>query len=93
MSLSEADLEQVTSLAHLELDSDLKVLYVSQLNLILDQVDTLNSLDLTNVSEMTTVVEQDHFQREDIAKKPGDLLLETNAPAWEFGGFRVPKIV
>ena len=93
MSLSEADLEKVASLAHLKLDSAHKGLYVSQLNSILDQVDTLNTLDLTNVSEMTTVVEQDHFQREDIAKKPGDLLLETNAPAWESGGFRVPKIV
>ncbi len=93
MSLTEADLEKTATLAHLELDSDHKQTYLTQLNDILDQVATINAMDLVDVKPMTTVVEQAHYQRDDIAKKPDDLLLEKNAPEWESGAFRVPKII
>ena len=93
MSLTEADLEKTATLAHLELDSDHKQTYLTQLNDILDQVATINAMDLADVKPMTTVVEQAHYQRDDIAKKPDDLLLEKNAPEWESGAFRVPKII
>ena len=93
MSLTEADLEKTATLAHLELDSDHKQTYLTQLNDILDQVATINAMDLDQVEPMTTVVQQAHYQRNDDPKKPADLLLEKNAPEWESGAFRVPKII
>ena len=50
-------------------------------------------MDLDQVEPMTTVVQQAHYKRNDDPKKPADLLLEKNAPEWESGAFRVPKII
>ena len=92
MSLSSDDLEKTAGLAHLRLPADKKDRYLQQLNDILDQVETLNQLDLETVSPLTTIVEQDQYKRDDVAVLPGDLLCENNAPSWEEGAFKVPKI-
>ena len=93
MSLSMDDLEKTAQLAHLVLDDQHKQHYLTQLNDILDQVETLNQLDLDAVEPMTTVIEQDHYVRDDNPVKPDDLFLDKNAPYWEDNAFRVPKIV
>ena len=93
MTLEMTDLEKTATLAHLKLDPKKKELLLTALNNILDQVKTINALDLATVEPMTTVLEQDQYQREDTPKTPDDLLLEKNAPDWEQGAFKVPQIL
>ena len=93
MALDEKDLEKVARLAHLNLTPSKKATLLTQLNGILDQVATINCLDLDAVSPMTSVVEQGQFLREDcptVSLTTADL--EQNAPVFEDGAFRVPKI-
>ncbi|RAP26636.1 Asp-tRNA(Asn)/Glu-tRNA(Gln) amidotransferase GatCAB subunit C [Candidatus Marinamargulisbacteria bacterium SCGC AG-343-D04] len=93
MDLSMEDLEKTVSLAHLTVKEEKKEMYLSQMQSILDQVDTIDALDLADVKPTETVVEQGQFLREDIPVKPDDLHLEKNAPLWEEQAFRVPRIL
>ena len=93
MTVSMNDLEKTASLAHLNLTEHNKEAYLTQFNDILNQVDTLNQLDLDNITPLTTVIEQTHYQRDDTPVKPPDLLLEQNAPQWQENAFRVPRIL
>ncbi len=93
MSLSQDELNRAITLSHLTVSDEKKDVFLGQLNDVLDQVDTLNALELDNVEPMSSVVEQTQFKREDVPVKPGDLLLEKNAPVWEGNAFRVPKIL
>ena len=93
MTLQMADLEKTAMLAHLKLDTEKKESLLNSMNNILDQVKTINALDLTTIEPMTTVLHQDQYQRKDIPVIPNDLLLEKNAPEWEQGAFKVPQIL
>ncbi len=93
MALTQDELNRAITLSHLIISDEKKDVFLCQLNDVLGQVDTLNALDLDNVAPMSSVVEQTQFKREDVAVKPGDLLLEKNAPLWEDNAFRVPKIL
>ena len=93
MSLSQEELDRAITLSHLNVSNEKKSLFLGQLNDILDQVETINALDLEKVEPMSSVVEQTQFKREDTPVDPGDLLLEDNAPVWEDNAFRVPKIL
>ena len=93
MTLEMADLEKTATLAHLKLDPEKKESLLIAMNNILDQVKTINALDLSTVKPMATVIEQDQYQRKDIPKTPDNLLLEKNAPEWEQGAFKVPQIL
>ena len=93
MTLSMKDLEKTVQLAHITIKEEKKEAYLSQLNDILDQVKTIDALDLDNIEPTSTVVEQDQYKREDVAVTPADLLLEKNAPHWEQNAFRVPRIL
>ncbi len=93
MTLTKKDLEKTAKLAHLELKEDNKQAYLDKMNSILDQVKTIDALPLDNVEPLTTVLEQDQFKRADTPVKPADLLLEKNAPSWEEGAFKVPRIL
>ena len=92
MALSKDDLQKTARLAHLSLNPEKSEQYLHELNSILDQVATINALDLKDVSPLTTVLEQEQFCRNDSPVSPEDLLLEENAPQWEHNAFRVPKI-
>ena len=92
MALNKDDLKKTARLAHLSLNPEKSEQYLHELNSILDQVATINALDLKDVSPLTTVLEQEQFCRNDSPVSPGDLLLEENAPQWENNAFRVPKI-
>ncbi len=93
MSFTQEDLEKTARLAHLKLKPEQQDRYVAELNDILDQVKTINALNLQGVEPMTGVVEQDQYVRDDVAVVPEDLLLEQNAPKFENGAFSVPPIL
>ena len=93
MSFTEDDLLKTARLAHIKVTPEQQKQYMKELTDILDQVKTINALDLEGVEPMTSVVVQDQYVREDIAVQPGDLLLEKNAPKWEGDAFCVPPIL
>ena len=93
MSLTMEDLEHVIKLAHLEVDPAEKEKYLKQLTNILGYMEQLNELDLSNIDPSSYASDRGTFLREDEVKQSEDLLLEKNAPKWENGCFRVPKII
>ncbi|MCP4051171.1 MAG: Asp-tRNA(Asn)/Glu-tRNA(Gln) amidotransferase subunit GatC [bacterium] len=92
MSLTMKDLEQVLSLANLDVEPHEKEIYLDQLTNILEQMETLGKLDLEGVKPSAYACEHSTFLREDIVKQSA-VSLEKNAPEWELNSFRVPKIL
>ena len=93
MPLDLSELERVIRLAHLEIDEDRKMAYLMQLQRTLDYMDQLNRLDLSSVKPSAHAGAQGMVLRDDVVVDHVDLLLEQNAPDWESGGFRVPRIL
>ncbi len=93
MTLTAKDLDKTVQLAHITIKEEKKEAYLQQMQDILDQVSTLDELNLDDVEPTSTVIDQDQYQREDVAVSPTELLLETNAPKWENHAFHVPKIL
>ena len=93
MSLELSELERVIRLAHLEIDEDRKIAYLAQIQKKLDYMEQLNKLDLSSVKPSAHAHVQETVLREDVVVPQGDLLLEMNAPVWEEGAFRVPRIL
>lgn len=56
MKITEADVEQVAALAHLELKADEKKELPPQLSRVLDYVEQLSALDLSDVEETSHIV-------------------------------------
>ena len=93
MTLSSDDLDKTVRLAHITILPEKKKMYLAQMNAILDQVQTIDALDLDGVEPMDSVLDQEQYQRDDVEVSPDDLLLEKNAPVWESDAFRVPRIL
>ncbi len=93
MTLTQKDLENVLELACLEVPQQEKNLYLDQLQKILDDMERLNQIDLREISPTSYTHEQETFLREDRVVYPSDLNCENNAPEWDSGFFRVPKIL
>jgi aspartyl/glutamyl-tRNA(Asn/Gln) amidotransferase C subunit len=91
MGFQENDLETVLSLSQLDVSSEEKSLYLSQLQSVLDQMTILDQFDLSHVSPFSN---QSVFSlRPDQPEISGPLLLSKNAPEWELNCFKVPKII
>jgi aspartyl-tRNA(Asn)/glutamyl-tRNA(Gln) amidotransferase subunit C len=93
MSLSLKDLEHTLKLAHLNIKPEEKKKYLSQLQDVVGHMDQLQSLDLTGIEPSSYANDQGTTLREDVVVETTGLLLEKNAPRWENGCFRVPKIL
>ncbi len=94
MKFSENDLDQIETLARLELTEDEKHRLRDQLSEILDHVETIGELDLNEVEPMTHPLELSNVQRADEVDQP----LETNqvlknAPGRTGAFFMVPRII
>ena len=93
MSLTKKDLDKVIRLSYLEIDDDEKEAYLGQLQKVVDNMDCLRLLDLTDVSPSSWANEARTPQREDRVRKFPINALEDNAPHWENGAFSVPDIL
>jgi aspartyl-tRNA(Asn)/glutamyl-tRNA(Gln) amidotransferase subunit C len=93
MTLKMHDLDAVAALAHLQLEPDEKKQYLSQLGRIFEYMEQLNKLDLSGVTPTLHASDMETPLREDVVVAQPDLMLQKNAPAWENGCFRVPKIL
>ena len=65
MKLSIKEIEQIATLARLELSESEKEMYAEQLSVVLDYVETLNEVDTTGVAETCQVTGLEDVVRED----------------------------
>jgi|GEM_PF-1012446 len=92
MSFSLQELDHLLALSHLHLEDSEKPHYLAQLQRILDHMKNLSSVNLDGLSaELSTT--QSTPLRDDVVVTQPDLLLKQNAPLWEAGCFRVPRLL
>ena len=85
---------KVANLARLELTTEEEAQFTTQLGSILDYIEQLNQLDVTNVAPTTRAIDVSNITREDILQPYADRgALLTSAPQQEGDFFRVPKIL
>ncbi|MDP5017614.1 MAG: Asp-tRNA(Asn)/Glu-tRNA(Gln) amidotransferase subunit GatC [Dolichospermum sp.] len=85
---------KVANLARLELTADEEVQFTTQLGSILDYIEQLNQLDVTNVAPTTRAIDVSNVTREDILQPcPDREAILSSAPQQEGDFFRVPKIL
>jgi aspartyl-tRNA(Asn)/glutamyl-tRNA(Gln) amidotransferase subunit C len=94
MKITKQEVEHVALLARLKFSEAEKERFTTQLNSILEYMDTLKELDTTQVEPTFHAVARKNVFREDqvLSSNPQDLSL-SNAPDGDRGFFRVPKII
>lgn len=93
MSLSKKDIDHAAKLAHLEIDDERKAAYLKSLSDVLGYMDQLNELDVSGIAPSAHATDTGTQLREDTVVTHTDFDIENNAPHWEMGAFRVPKIL
>jgi aspartyl-tRNA(Asn)/glutamyl-tRNA(Gln) amidotransferase subunit C len=85
---------KVANLARLELTADEEAQFTTQLGSILDYIEQLNQLDVSNVAPTTRAIDVSNVTREDILQPyPEREAILNSAPQQEGDFFRVPKIL
>ena len=85
---------KVANLARLELTADEEAQFTTQLGSILDYIEQLNQLDVTNTIPTTRAIDVSNITREDILQPYADReAILNSAPQQEGDFFRVPKIL
>jgi aspartyl-tRNA(Asn)/glutamyl-tRNA(Gln) amidotransferase subunit C len=98
MPLTQADIEKVAQLAHLELAEEELKMFGTQMAEIVNYVEQLNEIDTTNVEpaiggltpEGATT---DSFRDDEIYGSLGQTVALAEAPDPAAGHFRVPKVL
>lgn len=94
MQIDEKLIDHIASLSRLEFPEETKKELLGQLTQILQYVEKLKALDVSNIQPLVHTLEQQNIFRVDEAK-PGlsreDAL--SNAPDKEAGFFRVPRVI
>lgn len=94
MSITNKEVKYVADLAHLQLTEEETSHLKSDMNRILDYMETLNELDTSGIEPLEHVTELDAGFRKDIATLPishEDAL--KNAPDADSDYFRVPRVI
>ena len=94
MPITLKDVEYVANLSKLELSSQEKIRFQSELDSIIKYIDQLNELNTEDVPITSHVVPLENVFREDrvLPSLPQDKAL-SNAPKKKDGFFRVPKVI
>jgi aspartyl-tRNA(Asn)/glutamyl-tRNA(Gln) amidotransferase subunit C len=98
MPITEADIEKIAQLAHLEITDEEKHAFTPQIADIVTYVEQLNELDTSDVEPatggLTAEGEATDSAREDAARPSlGQELALDQAPDPASGHFRVPKVL
>ncbi|HEV2763019.1 MAG TPA: Asp-tRNA(Asn)/Glu-tRNA(Gln) amidotransferase subunit GatC [Pyrinomonadaceae bacterium] len=98
MPITEAEVEKIATLAHLELTDEERRAMTTQLAAIVTYVELLNELDTSRVEPsiggLTPEGERTEAAREDAARPSlGQQLALEQAPDPSHGHFRVPKVL
>jgi aspartyl-tRNA(Asn)/glutamyl-tRNA(Gln) amidotransferase subunit C len=88
------DIEHLSLLARLNLSDDEKQLFSTQVDSIIDYINTLNELDTSDVEPTAHILPMKNVFREDILKAslPREKAMQ-NAPEKNDDFYRVPKII
>jgi len=94
MVLTQKDVENIASLARLELTESEKTLYKHQLSTILEYVERLKELDIEDVTPTTSAIDQHSIMREDEVE-PSLTLDEVllNAPRTALNQFQIQAVL
>ena len=98
MPITQADIEKVALLAHLELDEDELKTFGPQIAGIVNYIELLNEVDTSNVETsiggLTPAGEQtDSSRTDEISGSLGQKVALAEAPDPAAGHFRVPKVL
>ena len=98
MPITEADIEKIAQLAHLEITREQRLIFAPQMAEIVSYVEQLNEVDTSNVEPatggLTPEGERTDSAREDaVAPSLGQKLALEEAPDPASGHFRVPKVL
>jgi aspartyl-tRNA(Asn)/glutamyl-tRNA(Gln) amidotransferase subunit C len=98
MPITEADIEKIAELAHLEITPEERRAFTPQIAEIVAYVEQLNELDTTLIEPATGGLTPEHERtdasREDAARPSlGQKLALDQAPDPASGHFRVPKVL
>lgn len=94
MAISKVDVVKVAHLARIHLNEEELGLFSKQLESILEFIDKLKHLDVSQVKPMSHVLEVGNVVRPDIQRpslERDDVL--KNAPLSQKGHFQVPKVI
>lgn len=94
MKIDKELVDKIAHLARLEFNDEQKIKIESDLNRILDFMESLNELDTTNVEPLIYLSEETNVLRKDELKQETsheDAL--KNAPKKDSDYFRVPKVI
>jgi aspartyl-tRNA(Asn)/glutamyl-tRNA(Gln) amidotransferase subunit C len=98
MPITEADIEKIAQLAHLEISDDERKMFAPQMSEIVSYVEQLNEIDTSNVEPalggLTPEGEATRSDRDD-QRQPslGQKVALDQAPDAASGHFRVPKVL
>lgn len=88
------DIRKVAHLARLDLTSEEEASMVATLDAILTYMETLNTLDTTNVEPTAHIIDLDTpWRADEVTNDANTEALLANAPARDGNHFRVPKII
>lgn len=98
MPITEADIEKIAQLAHLEITDDERKMFAPQISEIVAYVEQLNAVDTSNVQPalggLTPEGESTHADRDDeVQPSLGQSIALDQAPDPAAGHFRVPKVL
>ena len=98
MPITEADIEKIAQLAHLEITDDERKMFAPQISEIVSYVEQLNEIDTSNVEPalggLTPEGEATRSDRDDAVQPSlGQQVALDQAPDPASGHFRVPKVL
>ena len=98
MPITEADIEKIAQLAHLEITAEERKLFAPQISEIVSYVEQLNEIDTSNVEPalggLTPEGEAtDSARNDEVAASLGQKTALSEAPDGASGHFRVPKVL
>jgi aspartyl-tRNA(Asn)/glutamyl-tRNA(Gln) amidotransferase subunit C len=98
MPITEADIEKIAQLAHLEISDDERKMFAPQISEIVTYVEQLNEVDTSNIEPalggLTPEGEATRADRNDeVQSSLGQKVALDQAPDPAAGHFRVPKVL
>ncbi len=94
MALTIKEVEHIALLARIEITEDEKKTFAEQLSAILQYADKLNELDTTDTIPLDHILPIHNVFREDeVITSPNREELFANAPEFQDGYFKVPRIL
>ena len=94
MNITDEMIDYISQLARLELSGEEKEKGKEEIGKIIDYMDTLNTLDTTDIEAMSHASPVKNVFREDVVKPSVDRdIITLNAPQKKEGCFKVPKTV